>query len=213
MQNMTKIFYTSLLALELAATSTIAGPVLSSVTVSAQNPLTIAPGSNAAFVATVTRTGSGNLDAYLSISGLPAGATAAFSPGLVHFTGSTGSALTSTLTISTTAATPVGSYLFMVTAQDGGSFNVVTANGTLNVGTAPPPPVLTSVTLQPDHSAALAATTVPGQTVYVQASFSLAPAAWTTIATNIAGVDGRLSLIDADAAKFSCRFYRLAVPQ
>jgi hypothetical protein len=54
----------------------------------------------------------------LTASGLPAGATASFSPASVSLTSSTTSA-TSTLTVATASSTAVGSYSFTVTGANG----------------------------------------------------------------------------------------------
>src|SRR5436190_10707791 len=66
-----------------------AAPILTSVSAGTQAQDPVAPGSNATYVVTVTRTGNGNIDVYLSADGLPPGATATFSPNPVRFTGST----------------------------------------------------------------------------------------------------------------------------
>src|SRR5260370_31745134 len=67
----------------------LAAPVLTSVSAGPQAPDPVFPGSNATYVVTVNRTGNGNMDVYLSVSGLPAGVGAAFSPNPVDFTRST----------------------------------------------------------------------------------------------------------------------------
>src|SRR2546428_13752980 len=64
----------------------LAAPVLTSVSAGPQAPDPVFPGSNATYVVTVNRTGNGNMDVYLSVSGLPAGVGAAFSPNPDHFT-------------------------------------------------------------------------------------------------------------------------------
>src|SRR5882762_6054356 len=86
----------------LAAQHGLASPVFDSVAVGPQAPGPINPGESATFTVTVTRIGSGNIDIYLTISGLPAGAAPSFSPGMVHFTGPSPLSGTSALTISTT---------------------------------------------------------------------------------------------------------------
>src|SRR5437867_609284 len=134
----------------------LAGPVLDSVTVSPQTPASINPGSNGTYTVTVTRTGYGDIDIYLSCSTLPAGASATFSPSMIHFTGPTPTSGTATLTISTTASTPTGVYAFTVTARDGASFNTRTDTGTLTIGsdgkTSLVPQIITSVQMLPDHT-------------------------------------------------------------
>src|SRR5690242_4678181 len=62
-----------------------AASVLTSVSVGEQVLGVINPGGTATFPVTVTRTGAGLLDVVLSVSDLPAGATATFSPALLTF--------------------------------------------------------------------------------------------------------------------------------
>jgi large repetitive protein len=97
------------------------------VTVGTQSPNPVAPGSSAAYTITVNFNGNGNsCTSPLSVStALPTGATASFSPGSVT---STGGNVNSTLTITTTNATPAGSTTFTVLAANGG--------GTCQAGTA-----------------------------------------------------------------------------
>src|SRR6266568_8790650 len=110
---MNKALLNSLSALvfaTLCAGSGMAASVLDSVAVGPQLPGPNNHGETAAFTTTVSRTGNGNIDVYLTISGLPADATPSFSPGMVHFTGPSPLAQTSTLNISTTASIPWGIY-------------------------------------------------------------------------------------------------------
>ena len=143
-----------------SASVAVADPVLDSVTVGAQSPSSINAGSNAAYTVTVARTGLEDLDAYLTCSGLPSGATASFSPSFVHFAENTTTSRTSTLTISTTASTPTGVYTFTVTARGGDSSITRTNTGTLTIGsdgkTSLSPHTITSIRYLADHTASLA---------------------------------------------------------
>jgi N-acetylneuraminic acid mutarotase len=100
------------------------------VTVGAQSPNPVAPGSSTQFTVTVNFNGSGtNCTSPLSVTtALPTGATAAFNPASV--TGSGGANVNSTLTISTTNATPPGSTNFTVLAGNGAGCQAGTATGT-----------------------------------------------------------------------------------
>ena len=74
---------------------------------------TVAPGGSASYTATVSAgTGFTGTVAF-SVSGLPSGASASFNPASVTASGST------TLTVSTTAATPAGSYPLTITGTSG----------------------------------------------------------------------------------------------
>ena len=97
------------------------------VTVGTQSPNPVAPGSSAAYTVTVNFNGNGtSCTSPLSVNtALPTGVTASFSPSSLT---STGGNVNSTLTISTTNATPPGSTNFTVLAGNGG--------GTCQAGTA-----------------------------------------------------------------------------
>jgi len=192
----------------MCASTGLAGPVLSSVAVGPQLPGPISPGESAAFTVTVSRIGNGNIDVYLTISGLPAGATPSFSPGMVHFTGPSPIADASALTISTTASTPGGTYPFTVTGDDGASHNLKLGAGVLIIGTG-----IASLQMLPDSSVNLTCSGFPGQTYLIQTTTNLTSPVWTTIATNTAAPDSLFSFIDLGAISCPCRFYRTAMMQ
>jgi hypothetical protein len=92
----------------------------------------VAPGAAANYTATVTPS-NGFTDAVaLSVTGLPAGATATFTP--TSITGGSGS---STMKVSTTTSTPAGSYTLTVKGTDGALQHSATV--TLVVSASPPP--------------------------------------------------------------------------
>jgi hypothetical protein len=192
----------------LCAHNGLAAPVLDSVAVGPQAPGPISPGESAAFTVTVSRVGSGNIDVYLTISGLPAGAAPSFSPGLVHFTGPSPLAGTSALTISTTSATPRGMYPFTVTGDDGSSHNLKLGGGVLVIGTG-----VECLQMLPDSSVSLTCSGFPGQSYLIQTTTNLTTPVWTTIATNTAAPDSLFSFIDLGAKSCPCRFYRTAMVQ
>ena len=70
---------------------------------------TVAAGSATSYTATITPSGGFTDTVAFSASGLPAGASASFSPGSVPGTGS------STMTVTTTAATAAGTYVVTIT--------------------------------------------------------------------------------------------------
>jgi hypothetical protein len=73
----------------------------------------VTQGSSASYTVSVAAVGSFNGTVNLAVSGLPAGATAAFSPASL----TTGKS--SALTVSTTASTPVGNYSLTITGTSG----------------------------------------------------------------------------------------------
>src|SRR6516164_6125325 len=79
----------------------LAAPILTSVTSGPQTPDPVQPGSNATYTVTVSRTGYGNIDVYLSATNLPAGVSATFSPIPVHFTGAVVFSATAHLVVTT----------------------------------------------------------------------------------------------------------------
>lgn len=196
-----------------AAVHAPADPALRSVAVGRQTPLPTTPGSTATFLVTVTRTGFGSLNAYLNATGLPEGTTARFTPSILRFTDRSPSSKVVTLTVTTPASTPPGSYNFTVTARHGASPTVVRQNGTLVLGLyqgVPENPIITSIVKQADGSIKLTGVAGPAQPVLIQATADLSLPDWQTIGATTAGVNGILEFIDIDAATLPCRFYRLA---
>jgi hypothetical protein len=111
-------------------------PKVGSVTVGAQSPAPVTAGNSATYTITVSRGSgggsSGNFTASLSITTtLPTGAAATFSPNVVSFAPAE-SSKTSTLTITTTAATPAGNTPLTVRAGTSAS-DFATAVGSLAV--------------------------------------------------------------------------------
>lgn len=97
---------------------------------------TITAGSSAKYTATVTAQGAFTGAVSLSVSGLPGGATASFSPSTITGNGA------STLTVVTTAATPNGTYTLTILGSSMGTV-AQSASATLVVTQAPSTPSLT----------------------------------------------------------------------
>jgi len=188
----------------------LADPGISMVVVGAQSPDAIQPGGFATFAVAVTKTNSGGVDAYLSVSGLPADITASFAPTPIALKGGGLTTGTSTLTLSASASTPAGVYPFTLTARDGGSPNYLTATGTLIVSAngSEPAPAIMSVSCLSDRAMRVNFKGVPKELFLVQATTNLLVPSWTTIATNTTDLNGLANLIDADSGKYQCRFYR-----
>jgi hypothetical protein len=187
--------------------SVLGAPVLTSVSSGPQTPDPVAPGSNATYVVTVTRTGNGNMDVYLSAYDLPTGATATFLPNPVHFTGPAPASATAQLVVTTTDSTLPGSYDFSLVADDGTSFNIITNTATLNVGLSG-----AGIVRLPDGSISVSFDTPTGQVCRLQATTNLFDAYWTTLCTTNSGTFNLLMFVDQDAPKYPSRFYRLAMP-
>ena len=108
-------------------------PAASDFAISASpSALTVAQGGTGASTITTTASGGFNSEVSLSASGLPAGATASFSPASIAAPGN-GS---STLTISTAATTPVGAYDVIVSGSGGAQTHTTSISLTVN-STAP----------------------------------------------------------------------------
>jgi len=90
--------------------------------------VTVTPGGSATYTATATPSGGFTGSVTFSVSGLPAGATASFNPAAVTTSGN------STLTVSTTASTPTGSFPLTITGTSGTLVHSTTV--TLVVGAA-----------------------------------------------------------------------------
>jgi hypothetical protein len=89
----------------------------------------VTPGSSAGYGIQIQPLNGFTGNVALSVSGLPAGATASFSPATIN-----GGSGTSTLTVISTPSTPTGSYPFTLTATSGSKVHSTTL--TLNVGPA-----------------------------------------------------------------------------
>ena len=92
---------------------------------------TVAPGASTSYTVTVTPSGGFNGTVTFSVSGLPAGAGASFNPASVNTSGS------STMNVTTSASTPVGSYPLTITGTSGTlshttSVTLVVANANAN---------------------------------------------------------------------------------
>jgi hypothetical protein len=96
---------------------------------------TILPGESTTYTATVAPVNGFTGTVAFSVTGLPAGATAAFNPASVTTSGST------TMSISTTGATPAGSYPLTIQGTSGGLVRTVNVtlvvNGDFSISVTP----------------------------------------------------------------------------
>jgi hypothetical protein len=91
----------------------------------------VTQGASALYTLTVTGNPGFAGNVAFSVSGLPTGATASFSPASVTNSGA------STMTVSTSATTPVGGYSLAVTASTGPASHTTTASLIVSSGTSP----------------------------------------------------------------------------
>jgi PKD repeat protein len=117
---------------------------------------TIARGNSTTYSATVSPLNGFTGAVGFSVSGLPAGATAGFSPASVTTSGST------TLTVSTTTATPAGSYPLTITGTSGTRSRSVNVTLTVVIGNQAPTATIgepaTNLTINPGGSVAFSGT-------------------------------------------------------
>src|SRR5262249_30198095 len=84
----------------------------------------ILPGGTANYNVTITPSGSFSDQVSLAVSGLPAGATGSFAPSLAT--------AASTLSVTTSSSTPVGSYTLTITGTSGNLTNTTTVSLVVN---------------------------------------------------------------------------------
>jgi hypothetical protein len=96
---------------------------------------TVAPGGSTTYTATVTPVNGFTGTVAFSVTGLPSGATAAFNPASVTTSGST------TMSVSTTAATPRGTYTLKIRGASGPRARTINAtlivNGDFSISASP----------------------------------------------------------------------------
>ena len=137
---------------------------------------TVAPGASTTYTATVTAGTGFTGTVGFSVTGLPSGATAAFSPASLTTSGS------STLAVATTTATPPGSYPLTIRGTSGprvrtASVTLVVNGGTFSITASP-----TSRTVS-RGGATTYTVTVPGGTGFVG-----------TIALSVSGIPGHTNV-------------------
>src|SRR5665648_99022 len=124
------ILIIAVLALVLTA-GVASARTVSTITVGPQTGiLTNGTAGSVTYLITVLTGGTSNLDVVLSVSSLPSGANETFFPATLYFKNNNPNPQNSTLTITTTAGTPVGSHNFTV--------NIVGTGRNLTVLDAPP---------------------------------------------------------------------------
>ena len=170
-------------------------------------PATPQPGNVVRYKLTVERAGQGLLVVELSSAGLPAGASATFSPGMLRFTGRQPTLQTAIMTITCTNLTATESYPFSVTGR--ARRESITITNTF----APPMPLAVSRPVLildplPDGSSQLRGQGLSGQTYQIETTTDLANPAWTSLGTSTADANGRFTVLLAGTMTDPMRFYR-----
>lgn len=153
----------------------------------------VTPGASAQYTVTVTPLAGFTGQVNLSTSALPAGVTAVFNPASINITDA--NSKTATLTLNTSASTPLGNHSFDVNTQSGTTIH--TANVNLNVVSS----------LSADLALTKTASPNPGQ-ANVSLSYRLtATNNGPGIATNVRIIDtlpGGVAFVSATATQGSC---------
>ena len=188
-----------------------AEPVLAGLSIGSQNPVSVQAGETAVYDLMVYKTGIGSLNRYLSISPLPAGVTASFTPAALHFAPNQRPSLPATLKLFTTSQTPAGVYPFTVTARHGSSRKVHTAEGTLVV--ANNSRLLAPAVLWIERLTATGVKIVchgsANQAYRIEVSAAISGQPWSVLSTNMTDATGTFALEDISNAQ--TRFYRAVV--
>ncbi len=170
-----------------------------STTPSAQS---ILPGGNASFIVNVSGTNFFSDTVGLSVTGLPAGASAVLNTNAIAGTGS------ATLIITSSSLVIPGNYPVSINAVDGNLTN--SSNVTLSVLPASSP-VFSSQTWSGNNLILSGSNGVPGWNYYLltTTNLSLPLPLWTIIATNTFDGSGNFTLTNSPSSSTSQNFYLL----
>ena len=157
---------------------------------------TVLPGDKADYTVSATFSNTVNNTVYFSVSGLPTGTKASFSPSAVVGTGS------STLTITNSSSTPVGAYMLTITGATSDSSDI-THTKTVTLVNPPAAPSFSGITFTNHYFQFLVTGTA--QTNYVvQTSTNLNAQNWISLKTNAAP----FLFVDTNVNWINQRFYR-----
>jgi len=183
-----------------------ADPLMTSLSIGSQSPKPLCGAGEVSYPIIITRSGNGNMEIYLKAVGLPADATAAFTPSPVLFTGTTPSA-TAMMVVTTAGPTPPGLHPFSVIATDGASHNSMTNTASLDASTCSP-----GTAVMANGCILVTFSGTPGSRCLLQATTNLAHPVWTTLCTTNFNLSGLLAFADLDSTNYPSRFYRLSLP-
>ena len=158
---------------------------------------TVAPGNGTSYTATVTPANGFTGTVGLTVTGLPSGATATFSPASITSSGS------STLNVTTAAGTPSGTYALMISGTSGPltrtvNVTLVVQSGDFSIAVTP-----SSVTINRDGIAQFTVTVTgaAGFSGIVNLSVSNAPARATAVFNPTSIVTSGSSVLTLDTQK------------
>jgi hypothetical protein len=156
---------------------------------------TVAPGGSTTYTATVTPVNGFTGTVAFSVTGLPSGATAAFNPASVTTSGST------TMSVSTTAATPRGTYTLKIRGASGPRARTINAtlivNGDFSISASP---TSRTITVGGVATYTVTITAFNGFTGTVNLTVSGAPSAATKTFNPTSVVNAGTSVLTVDTA-------------
>jgi len=191
------------------ASATYGKSTLLSLAVEPIGPTNSAPGNVLFYKVTVVRGGSGLLNVSLSSLGLPTGATVAFSPSILKFTGHVPTNQTAIMTVTCVKPTLVDGYPFTVTGTAAsGSITVTNHVDFEPFSLVGRPPVLEIDRLE-DGNFRLRGMGATGQAYTILATMSLAEPGWTPAGSCTADGNGRL-IFTPPVSSAPMEFFRAA---
>lgn len=180
---------------------------LVSLSIEPEWPATSTPGNLVLYkVSAVVRSGSGLLEVSLSSLGLPAGATADFSPSILRFTGNQLTAQTAIMTVTCAELTPTDAYPFILTGTALRQTITLTNQVQQQKWVAERPAL--AIDRVSDGSLRLRGTGISGLTYKIQATSSLTNPEWIAVGSSTADGNGRFTFFPAREFNGPMQFYR-----
>jgi len=177
-------------------------------------PATSQPGNTVLYSIKATRTGQGLLLVDLSIEGLPAGATATFSPSVLRFTGRNPETLTSVITITCSELTKTDMYPLKVRgiARRDDQSLVFTTLLTQGVQIPTPSAPVLRLDRSPGGVILVHGAGSSGVTYQIEATADLVNPSWSGIGSSTADGNGKFTYVDTQTSELPVRFYRAVQP-
>jgi len=169
-------------------------------------------GAGTAFNLAVAPLGGFTNTVTLAVSGLPSGATGILSATSINLATLSLASSNCTLSISTSASTPVGTYPLSITSASGGIAHTNTVNLIIGIASMPTPaPRITAASVSGGNFVLAGSNGVPDWTYFVLATTnpSRPVSAWTVIATNTFDAQGGFSITNGIDPSAPAQFYLL----